>query len=752
MLQDHQIRDYRVTADNTEIPDPLLFLAKPDSILISRGMAESNNAGMDKTMEIETVRGLRSFTVRGLLEPVGPAKTMSDSLAIMDIYAAQMAFGKEGRIDRIDVAILRGEDLDAVRKRLQAILPEAYIVQSPAVRSGQIEAIISNLRRNISSLGFVAMCMGMYLIYNAVSITVVHRRKEIGILRALGTNRRWIVQLFLVETLAISIIGSALGIGFGILLAQGSMEAFGQNIAAQYQLNNPTSAPLVISSEHIVTGFILGMLTSILAALFPAFAGARITPVSAIRSLPFSEEEFVSRRKLLLLSFLLLTATAAMLLLYGTTKLVPPGYIVLLIITAEFFLLFGVSFGIPSVLRKLISLFQRFIAPRFGAVTSLAGLNIRKNINRNAVATGAVFLAIALFIAISNIVFSMRGSVMHWLETTSNSDLFITSGHTFSGHTGRHVPMPLAMRDEIERIEGVRFTDMYRQTFIPFNGSKILVESVDVRRRLEYSSFMVAKGDAAGISRLLPDRENVLVSETLAIRHNIKPGDYLILAAPGGPVRFGVAAIIVDFGYEFGAVMMDTATYQRHWHDPLADIIMVLVTKEHDIDKVRGVIEKQLGKQKRLFILSMEEYKQAGQKLLDEIYGIFHVMDVLALSIACIGIIITLLASVLERTREIGIIRSMGAFKGQLSRVVVLESVLLGLTGTLLGIVCGTVLGWMGTAGFVNGEAGMTVPYLIDYHAILKAIVLAVVLSALAGLYPARQAANTNIVKALAYE
>ena len=107
-------------------PIPLMFLAKPDSILVSRGMAGLNNIGMDKTMEIETVHGIRSLTVRGFLEPVGPAKTMSDSLAVMDIYAAQMAFGKEGRIDRIDVSILRGEEMNAVRKRIQAVLPEGY--------------------------------------------------------------------------------------------------------------------------------------------------------------------------------------------------------------------------------------------------------------------------------------------------------------------------------------------------------------------------------------------------------------------------------------------------------------------------------------------------------------------------------------------------------------------------------------------------------------------------------------------------
>jgi putative ABC transport system permease protein len=133
-------------------------------------------------------------------------------------------------------------------------------------------------------------------------------------------------------------------------------------------------------------------------------------------------------------------------------------------------------------------------------------------------------------------------------------------------------------------------------------------------------------------------------------------------------------------------------------------------------------------------------------------YDVFHALDALALSIACLGIIITLLASVLERTREIGILRSIGAFKSQVAKIVVVESFLLGITGGVLGAAVGTGLGWMSVEGFISGEAGMTINYLVDYAAIGKAIVLAAGFSALAGLYPARRAAGTNVVEALAYE
>ncbi len=752
VLQDHHIRDYRVSDETSDIPDPLLFLARPDSILMSRGLAHENNLHMDQPVTIETVQGVRALTMRGLLEPEGPAKVMSNSLAVMDIYAAQMAFGKEGKIDRIDVSLRSGENAETVRKRIIAALPEGYIVDSPAVRSGQIERTLANLKRNMSTIGLVAMFIGMYLIYNAVSIMVVQRRREIGVLRALGATRRGIVRLILTETIVLSVGGSALGIGLGILFAHGSLDAVSKNIAIQYQLTTTAAVPLMISLNDIVAGFTVGVLTSILAALFPSFAAARITPVSAIRSLPFSDEEFFSRRKLRMLSFLLLLLAGLLLLLYGATKNVSQKYLVLMIMAAEYSLLFGITFALSSVLRVAVFLFQSCIAPRFGAVSRLAGLNIRKNVNRNAVAVGAVFLAIAIFISVSNMIMSVRASVMQWVETAANSDLFVTAGHTFSGHARKHVPMPLKMRKEIEEIEGVRFTDIYRQEFIPYKGSKILAASVDVRRKLEYSSFVITKGDASGIGRLLPDQDNLLVSESLAVHHGIKPGDKLILNTPEGPVSFGVVAIDVDYTYEFGSVLMDTATYQKHWHDNLADIIEVLVKNKQDIPSVREAILKQQGTQKRLFILSMDEYLQETRKVIDQIYDIFHAMDILTLSIACLGIIITLLASVLERTREIGVLRSLGAFKSQVAKVVVVESVILGLTGGILGVLVGIVIGWMSVEGFISGEAGMSIHYLVDYAAIGKAIVLAAGFSALAGLYPAWRAAKINITEALAYE
>jgi len=244
VLTDGQIRNYSLADESADIPDPLLFLAKPDSILITKAMAEREGISIDQKMQVETVQGTRTFRVRGILNPEGPAKVMGGNLALMDIYAAQMAFGKEGRIDRVDVSLLRGEKLETVQQRIRAALPEGYTVETPAGRTRQIEGMLSKFQTGLNLISIFAIVVGMYLIYNAVSISIVHRRKEIGILRALGTTRGQIMRLFMAETLVISIIASMLGVGLGILFASSIVGVLGKIVSIWYARTTVTGISL----------------------------------------------------------------------------------------------------------------------------------------------------------------------------------------------------------------------------------------------------------------------------------------------------------------------------------------------------------------------------------------------------------------------------------------------------------------------------------------------------------------------------
>ena len=749
VLQDGQIRDYSLSDESADIPDPLLFLAKPDSILITREMAKREGIKLDQVIRIETVSGVRPFRVRGLLDPEGPAKAMAGSIAIMDIYAAQMAFGMEGRIDRIDVSLLRGMDLETVKKRIEAALPEGYRVDTPEGRTRQIEILLSSFQRNIDLVSYIAVFVGMYLIYNAVSISVVHRRKEIGVLRALGTTRGQIVRLFLGETVVLAVVGSALGVAFGVFLAKSLVGVFGQIVSEMFMRTSVSG--ISINWVSLFMGFLSGIITSLVAAIFPALSSARITPISAIRSIPFSEEGMLTGKRLIIGSVLFIALSALILALYelpGSARFHSVNVIFLSMLS----LLVGVSLATPFALRLFLNAYHRLLAPRLGSVGRLAGLNLHKNITRNSVAAAAIFYGIAVFVSTSSFMYSTKQSVLGYLDNVVKAEILVTSGHPLATTGSQNIPMPLKLMDEIGRMPGVLAVDPFRKVYIDYQGKRALLIVLHVEHRTSYTKFSVVRGDEQSLRKQLPNQNAVAVNESLAAQYGLKPGDRITLPTPAGPVPFTVAAVIVEYSSDSGTLLMDIGTYQKYWSERLVDTIAVRVRPGEDVAAVRDAIQKKFGSDRKLFVLASWEFKREVRKMLDQVFIFDHMLNIITLTIASLGIIITLLASVLERTREIGILRSIGMLKKQVSRIVVLESMLLGVVGGVLGCVAGLILGWMTLEGFYRADYGGSAEFFIPWVSIAWALVMSTGLSALAGVYPARKAAKTNIVEALAYE
>jgi len=749
VLQDGQMRDYSLSDESADIPDPLLFLAKPDSILITNEMAKREGIKLEQVLRIETVSGVRSFRVRGLLEPEGPAKAMAGSIVIMDIYAAQMAFGMEGRIDRIDVSLRRGMDLELVKRRIEESLPAGYRVDTPDGRTRQIEILLSSFQRNIDLVSYIAVFVGMYLIYNAVSISVAHRRREIGILRALGATRGQITRLFLGETFVLAVVGSALGVAFGVFLASSLVGAFGRIVSEMFMRTSVNG--ISINWGSLFLGFLSGIITSLIAALFPALSSARISPISAIRSTPYSEDGMLTSRRLIIGSTMFIALSAAILALYEAPVLAR-FHTVNVIFLSMLSLLVGVSLATPFALRFFLNVYHRLFATHLGPVSRLAGLNLLKNITRNSVAAAAIFYGIAVFVSTSSFMYSTKQSVLGYLDNVVKAEIVVTSGHPLATTGSQNIPMPLELMNELGRMPGVLSVDPFRKVYIDYQEKRALLLVLDVKLRASYTTFTVVQGDKESLRKLLPGQDAVAVNEALAAQYGLKPGDRITLPTPAGPISCKVAAVIVEYSSDSGTLLMDLSTYQKYWGERLVDTIAVRVKPGEDIATVRDAIQRKFGSDRKLFVLASWEFKREVRKMLDQIFIFDHMLNIITLTIASLGIIITLLASVLERTRELGILRSIGMLRKQVSRVVVLESVLLGLVGGAFGCGAGIILGWMTLEGFYRADYGGSAEFFIPFFSIAWALVMSAGLSALAGIYPAQRAAKINIVEALSYE
>jgi putative ABC transport system permease protein len=368
------------------------------------------------------------------------------------------------------------------------------------------------------------------------------------------------------------------------------------------------------------------------------------------------------------------------------------------------------------------------------------------------VAVAAVFYGIALSVGSSGLVHSARISLNEYIDSIVRADLLISSGHPLATGGSTIIPMPFAMIKEVEKIPGVLSAEPFRKVYLNYQGSRVLLEMFDVALRMEYCPFMIAEGSREDMVRLLPNQNNVVVNEGFAARHRIKPGDSIMLPTPSGPMRFGVAAIIVSYDSDGGAIWMDINPFQRLWQDSLTDMIETRVKPGADLSQVREAILERFSSEWKLFVLPAHEFREEVRTMLDRMFVVSNAVNIITLVIAGFGIIITLLASVLERTREIGILRSIGMKRRQIAAVVLIESLLLGVAGGVLGAGTGIVVGWLNVEGFFRVDFGANTAYHIHVFSILLAVGLAAALATLAGLYPAWRAAKTNITEALSYE
>src|SRR3954466_6477944 len=235
MTGDRSLRDYDLDAgDEAVIDDPLVFLAQPDSIILTKEFADKNDFEVNSQLALGTVLGNRLFTVRGIMKPSGLSSAFGGNLAIMDVYAAQRMFGRGRTFDRIDIGIMPGRTIAAAQTELRQTLGPGFQVDPPSGRGQQFEAMTAaySMMVNISSL--FALFIGMFIIYNSFAIAVTQRRSEIGILRALGASRRQIRGLFLGESAITGLIGSLAGLVFGVLIANGIAASIGALITDVY--------------------------------------------------------------------------------------------------------------------------------------------------------------------------------------------------------------------------------------------------------------------------------------------------------------------------------------------------------------------------------------------------------------------------------------------------------------------------------------------------------------------------------------
>jgi putative ABC transport system permease protein len=739
MLGDRNLRSYDLENTDEAIDDPLVFLAQPDSLLITKSFAAENALALNSRVPMRTMDGDRVFTVRGIMKPGGLASAFGGNLAIMDIYAAQKVFGRGRKFDRIDVALQDGVALSDGRAKLRKALGPGLDVDLPSSRGEQFEATsrIYSLGSNITSM--FALFIGMFIIYNTFAIAVTQRRSEIGILRALGATRSQIRTLFLTESAVAGLIGTLAGVAFGIAMARAMAGYIGTLMADVYGMAQQAEH-IEIDPWLIGAAVAMGVVTSLIAAVIPARSAAGVDPVKALqkgRYQSMSEGENRMRRRWALgcavVSVATLTLNRNSIIFYG-------GY--LLAVLAAVLLSPALAHWLAQVLRPVFA----WIHPVEG---TLAADSLIQAPRRTSGTVSALMLSLALVVSLSGLAQASYDSISEWMRTALNPDLFVTTAESL---TSRSFVFPAALGDGLRKIDGVGDMQRVRSVRVIVKGAPIMLVAVDIESLARHAKLPAVAGDSGEMYRIAAEGRGVIVSENFARLHGAKLGEILEIATPTGVLRIPIAGIVRDFSDQQGSLLMERDVFIRYWNDDSVNIFRIYLKPGADGVKVRQRILDMYGTQQRLFVLTNQDLRQYILRLTDQWFGLTYVQIAVAVLVAILGIVNALTVSITDRRRELGVLQAVGGLRGQIRHTIWLEALGVGLIGLLLGLALGAVQLYYTVEIARRDLIGIEIAYVYPFRTALALAPIILIAAFLAALGPAERAVRATLVEALEYE
>ncbi len=680
--------------------------------------------------------------VRLRVASIIPAATsgLDSSVVFVDIVTAQEAFGKIGLLDRIDL-IVDAKRLPAVQRAVAAVIPPGARAIEPKVRTGEIERMLRSFQLNLAALSYIALLVGMYLIYNAVAISVVQRRPDVGTLRALGASRRQIFATFLAEGALFGTAGSLLGLVLGSVLAQFSVGAVSRTVDSLYVASSADRVhydPLVLAQA-----FIAGTVLATLSALVPALEAAATAPAVTMRAAGFERRRARPGLGLAVVGCVLL-ATAYLLGFAPAFDGIPvAGY------AAGLAIIFGGSLCVPLALVATTA-GARALNVRRSPAAMLGASNLGSAIRRNGVAVASLMVAIAMMVSVAILIGSFRTTVLAWADDTIKADLFVRPlGLQDASYDARFSPRVAAT---IRRVPGVASVDTFRAISIPYGGTITNLAAVDFatvadRNRLRFLGSV----DARKLAHTLPGTTDALISEPFATRFGTHVGDVVPVATPSGRVRFRVAAIYNDYSSDAGVLLIDKRTYARLFRDPSVNSLAIYAKSGMDLSVLRTrVIRSVLPL--RIDVQTTRELRSLVIVIFNRTFAITYALYVISITIAVLGVVSTLFALVLERRREIGLLRYLGLTARDVRRMVLYEAAYIGALGGVAGVAVGVLLALL-LIYVINRQAfGWLITLHMPYAFLAEAVALVIVAALVAGIYPARVAARIRAAEAVRTE
>jgi putative ABC transport system permease protein len=709
--------------------DSWKYLSARDSIWVG----ESLGSKPGETIVLVINDQVATYTVRGVFSD----SNGSSSAIVMDISAAQYALRRFGRVDRIMIQVPRSPILEEWQRRIREALPAGVQLRAAGAGADENRRMLAAFRWNLRLLSYIALIVGAFLIYNTISVSVVRRRAEIGIVRALGASRALILSAFVGEAGCFGFLGALIALPLGRVMAGGAVQLMGTTVEALYVSSQPGAIGLTPIS--VLLALLIGVGIAVASAYSPAREASFVPPIEAMAQ--GRREYTVGVHKTRDIWIALAVGLAA----WAASRLPPIDGKPLFGYLASLLLICASAFAMPAMVYSITEFASQMVKRVLGVEAVLASRSLSSSLRRTAVLVGALSTAIAMMTAVGIMVGSFRETVLLWMGDQLPADLYLRP--TGNPAADRHPTISVELTDKIAKLPGVAAIDRLREYEISYEGMPAGLGSIELNilRAYHNADFLSGRSTTEVLAELR-DTNSVLVSEPFATKHHLQAGDSITLSLGENRACFHVADIYYDYSSERGSILMDRNVMLRYLPDPAASNLAIYVASDARISDVRADIETAAAGH-RVLMFTNRDLRGEALRVFDRTFAITYALEAIAVLIAVMGVAGALLALVIDRRRELGLLRFLGAASGQIRKLILVEAGLIGVLANFAGVALGFALSLILIYVINKQSFGWTIRFHWPVGVLLGALSTVYAATVLAGLYPARVAVGLNPVE-----